>query len=693
MRSVGNYVSDHGSKLVRQMPVLIIETSLIRAPLRQQSAGRPFAISVETLCGSATESSEVGATVTASLEESAKPAAESSTAAPDERSNLRLSVLIALSLALGALLLYLPALNNGFVNYDDPDYVTANAHVLQGVTAENIHWAFGTDNPAANWHPLTWISHMLDIQLFGLQPRGHHANSVLLQTCDVVLLFIFLLVMTGRPWPSAAVAALFAVHPINVESFAWVAERKAVLSVFFMFLTLIAYAWYAKRPSLVRYLAVAVLFLCALMSKVMIITLPFAMLLLDYWPLSRFPSSAGNDDTSSARTSLLRLLLEKIPVFLMSAGAGWLTLEIHRKEKALTAAMPLAWRVKNVIFSYAAYLGKAIWPTRLAVFYPHPENSLAAWKVLLAAAVIVGISVLVYANRRRKYLVVGWLWYLGTAFPMIGLVQSGRQGMGDRYAYLPLIGIFVAVVWLISDLAKERRWNPQILVIAFLILLLPFCYLTRKQIGYWNNSITLFTHALEVTSRNGIAENNLGAALVEAGQSQAALPHFLAAVQFAPDLASAHYNLGILFQQQNQLIDAATQYRQAIAVSPDAFEAAQAHNNLGIIYLGLQNFPLAITELNTAISLNPAKQNSYIARGTAEFQSSNFTAATADFSHAASLAPSPLALFWLGRSYEVTHDLDRAAGAYQAALQLAPNFVDARARLEALRGFSTAPQH
>jgi Tfp pilus assembly protein PilF len=662
--------------------------SLIHAHLRQQLVWPNVLDFLQILFGTCA----IGATVsTVGPEESAKPAASS--AAPIAGNSLRLPVLLALSLALGALLLYLPALNNGFVNYDDPDYVTANAHVLQGVTAENIRWAFGTDNPAANWHPLTWISHMLDVQLFGLQPRGHHANNVLLQTCDVVLLFVALLAMTGRPWPSAAVAALFAVHPINVESFAWVAERKAVLSVFFMLLTLIAYAWYAKRPSLFRYLALAVLFLCALMSKVMIITLPFAMLLLDYWPLNRFPTSENSADPSIAKSSLTRLLLEKIPLFLMSAGAGWLTLEIHRKDKALTAAMPMAWKVKNVIYSYAAYLGKAIWPTRLAVFYPHPENSLTVWKVVLAAVIIVGISILVYADRRRKYLVVGWLWYLGTAFPMIGLIQSGRQGMGDRYAYLPLVGIFIAVVWLFSDLAKKRRWNPQILAAVFLVLLLPFVYLTRKQISYWHNSITLFTHALEVTSRNGIAENNLGAALVETGQPQAALPHFLAAVQFAPDLASAHYNLGVLFQQQNQLIDAAAQYRQAIAVSPDPFEAAQAHNNLGILYLGLQNFPIAIAELNTAISLNPAKQNSYIARGTVEFQSSNFAAATADFAHAASLAPSPLALFWLGRSYEVTHDLDRAAGAYQAALQLAPNFVDARARLEALHGFSTTPQH
>ena len=621
----------------------------------------------------------------ANPEKSAEPAEAPATASVP-RANLRLSALLALSLALGSLLLYLPALNNGFVNYDDPDYLTANAHVLQGLNAANIKWAFGTDNPAANWHPLTWMSHMLDVQLFALQPRGHHASSVLLQTCDVVLLFLALFVMTGRPWPSAAVAALFAVHPINVESYAWVAERKAVLSVFFMLLTLITYAWYAKRPSYLRYLGVALFFLCALMSKVMIITLPFAMLLLDYWPLGRF---ANFDGTASAKSSLPRLLLEKVPLFLLSTGAGWLTLQIHRKEKALTAAMPLAWRMKNVIYSYAVYLGKTFWPTRLAVFYPHPENSLATWKVLLGAVVLAGISILVYTNRRRKYLVVGWLWYLGTAFPMIGLIQSGRQGMGDRYAYLPLIGIFIAVIWLFADLANEHKWNLQILAGGFLMLLIAFAFVTQKQIRYWRNSITLFTHTLDVTSRNAIAENNLGSALVDAGQAQAAMPHFLAAVQFAPDLPSAHYNLGVLFQQHGQLIEAAAQYRQTIAVSSDAFEAAQAHNNLGVLYLGLQNFPVAINELNAAIKLNPTKQNSYIARGAAEFQTSNFPAAIADFSYAASLAPSPLALFWLGRSYEVTHDFDRAAGAYQAALQLVPNFPDARARLEALRGFNT----
>lgn len=374
----------------------------------------------------------------------------------------------------------------------------------------------------------------------------------------------------------------------------------------------------------------------------------------------------------------------------MSAGAGWLTLEIHRKEKALTSAMPLAWRLKNVIYSYAAYLGKAIWPTRLAVFYPHPENSLAAWKVVLAAAILVLISILVYVNRNRKYLVVGWLWYLGTAFPMIGLIQSGRQGMGDRYAYLPSIGIFVALVWLFSDLAKDRRWNPQFLGAAFLLLLIPLAVVSRRQISYWQNSITLFTHALEVTTHNAVAENNLGAALVEAGQSQSALPHFVAAVQFAPDLASAHYNLAVLLQQQNDLIEAASQYRQVLAVSSDPVEQAQAHNNLGVLYLTLRNYPVAIKELSAAIALNPAKQNSYLARGTAEFQSSNFTAAIDDLNRAASFGPSPMALFWLGRSYEATGERDRAAGAYIAALQLVPNFTEARARLDSLRGFTRA---
>jgi protein O-mannosyl-transferase len=593
-------------------------------------------------------------------------------------------VLLALSLAVLTIALYLPALRNGFINFDDPDYVTGNAQVLRGLSRENFRWAFGTDNPAANWHPLTWLSHMSDVQAFGLKPLGHHLINILLMAVDVVLLFLFLAGTTGRRWRSAAVAAVFAVHPLNVEAVAWVAERKQVLSLLFMFLALIAYAWYVRRRSLGRYFMVAVMFAFALMSKVMIITLPFAMLLLDYWPLERFSERSEPRETPSISGTLLALVKEKIPLFLLSAAAGRITLGIHRQEGTLSAVMPLTWRLKNAIYSYAVYLWKAVWPTKLAVFYPHPENRLPLWQVGIAAVVLLAISLFVWKNREKKYLAVGWLWYLGTAFPMIGLIQSGRQGMADRYEDLPLLGVFVGVVWLVADGFEGWNLSPQVAATGFAALLLPLMLLTHRQIGYWKDSETLFTHALRVTSHNGLAENNLGTALMGKGDLTMALPHFVAAVQYAPDLGNAHYNLGVALHRQNQLSEAAIQYKLAIEHAGDAAEAAQAHNNLGVLYLGLNNLTVAKAELDQAIALNPDEVNSYTARGTIEFQSGKLDEAIADFSQANKRAASPLALYWLGRAEEAKGDLRSAKAAYQAALQMAPGMTVARTRLESL---------
>jgi protein O-mannosyl-transferase len=596
--------------------------------------------------------------------------------------------IISCALALLVVALYLPALRNGFINYDDPDYVTHNSHVLRGLSWENMKWSFGTNNPAANWHPLTWLSHMLDVQLFGLAPWGHHLINVLLMAADVVLLFLFLTYATEKPLQSVAVAAIFAVHPLNVESVAWVAERKQELSLFFMFLTLIAYVWYAKRPSIPRYFAVAMLFAMALMSKVMVITLPFAMLLLDYWPLHRFTQKTEAGATSSILTVFSSLAKEKIPLFLLSAATAWITVGIHRKEGALTSAMPLSWRLKNAIYSYVVYLSKAVWPTRLAVFYPHPENRLRIWQVGMAVLVLFVISALVWKYREKKYLVMGWLWYLGTAFPMIGVVQSGRQGMADRYEDLPLLGIFIAVVWLVADALSKRLLSPAVASAAFAALLLLLMILTHRQIGYWKDSVTLFTHAVEVTSHNGIAENNLGVAYMENGDAAAAFPHFLAATQYAPDLASAHYNLGVLLHRQGQLPQAADEYRLAIAHPGEAQEAAQAHNNLGLIYLNLNNLPTAKSEFDKALALNPNEVNSYIARGTALYQLGKMDDAIADFTQAASRSRSPVSYYWLGRAEEAKGDFVRAKGAYRVALQLAPGMQDARTRLESLQALT-----
>jgi protein O-mannosyl-transferase len=601
------------------------------------------------------------------------------------RSDHRLVLVLAVLLALGTAFLYAPAARNGFVNYDDPDYVTQNPHVLQGVTWHNLIWAFGTDNPAANWHPLTWISHMVDVELYHANPAGHHFTNILLQTLNVTILFLFLQRITGFPLRSAAVAALFAVHPLNVESVAWIAERKAVLCMFFLLLTLWAYAWYAQKKSAARYLCVVSLFACALMSKIMVITLPFCLLLLDYWPLQRFPAGSEAADLRKFAAGFGSLVVEKIPLFVLAAGGGWITLYIHRKEGALAAAMPLAWRLKNAVYSYAVYLEKTIWPSGLAVFYPHPENTLPWWKVLLAAFLLVAITGIVWRCRTKRYLLVGWLWFVGTLVPMIGIVQSGRQGMADRYAYISLIGLFIAVVWLLADWTERWRLNESATVIAFAVLISPYIYVTRTQIGYWRDSYTLFTHALAVTRNNGIAEANLGEALMEKRQLELARPHFEAAVRLSPDLPTAHYNLGVVLQMQNHLEEAAFQYHQAIALFSDPMEAEHAHHNLAILYMELKNPSAALSALNAAIALNPNAQNNYMSRGTLELQFSNFEAAVADFSRAIQIAPSPEACYWLGRALEGNGDFPKAANAYAAALRLAPSMSEARARLEALQ--------
>ena len=619
---------------------------------------------------------------------------------PESRRNLTL--LLAILLVAGTALLYAPAVRNGFVNYDDPDYVTRNPEVLRGLTPHGVVWAFGTKNPAANWHPLTWMSHMLDVSWYGVHPFGHHLTNVVLHCLGVVLLFLFLQRATARPLSSAAVAALFALHPLNVESVAWVAERKAVLCMVFLALTLWSYLWYTAKPSVARYLLLTLLFALALMSKAMVITVPFVLVLLDYWPLNRIlvsqpPPHANSGapavsttDSPSFFPALGRSVIEKIPLFAMAAVDGWITWHIHQSEGALTAAMPLAWRLKNAVYSYLAYLGKAVWPSNLAVFYPHPENSLPAWKVGVAALVIVGISAAVWHFRKRRYLLVGWLWFLGTLVPVGGIIQSGRQGMADRYIYIPILGLLIAVVWLLAELAARLEIRPAIAGTCFVLIAAPYVYLTHQQIGYWRDSYTLFGHALQVTENNGIAENNFGAALMELGQPQLAAPHFAAAVRLTPDVTSAHYNLGVVLQTRNELDAAAQQYKFVIAKSFDPVERVRSHNNLGALYLMTNNDPAALTEFSAAIALSPDEQNSYIGRGIVELRSGNSDAAIADFSRAAQIAPSPIADYHLGEALETKGDHPRAELAYAAALQLSPGFVQARARLEALRGKGAA---
>jgi Tfp pilus assembly protein PilF len=597
----------------------------------------------------------------------------------------RLVAILAVLLALGTAAVYAPAMRNGFVNLDDPDYVTRNSHVLAGLTWADVRWALGSSYPSSNWHPLTWISHMLDVQLYGGNPAGHHFTSVLLHMFGVVLLFLLIESATGLALRSAAVAALFAVQPLNVEAVAWISERKSVLCVLFFLLAIGAYSWYVKKPSVGRYLWGVLFFGLGITAKVMVIPFPFALLLLDYWPLRRLPGTDAQGKPQAYFRALRKLVIEKIPLFLMAAAGGAVTVYVHSREHALTATMPFSWRFKNAIFSYVAYLGKAIWPVGLAPYYPHPENTLSWTTVALAGLALAAISLLVWRFRERKYLVMGWLWYLGTMLPMIGFIQTGRQGMADRFMHIPMMGLVFALVWLIADLAAEKHWQKEIPIAIFLLALTPFAALTIKQIGYWNDSYALFAHTLEVTKNNGFAENNFGVALLERGEPQLAAQHFVAALRLSPDLASPHYNVAVLLQRQNQLDDAEHEYRAALALSSDQAEIVQSHNNLGILYLGEGKYAAAVTELSAAIAIDPNAQNSYIGRGTAEMQMMNTDAAIADFTKAAQIAPSPLALFRLGQALETKGENRQAANAYAAALQLAPSMAEARARLDALR--------
>ena len=604
---------------------------------------------------------------------------------PAQPIDWRLIAFLAALLALGTAAVYALAMRNGFVNLDDPDYVTRNPHVLAGLTWADIRWALGSSYPSSNWHPLTWISHMLDVQLYGRNPAGHHFTSVLLHILGVVLLFLLIERATGRPLRSAAVAALFAVQPLNVEAVAWISERKSVLSVLLFLLAIGAYGWYAKKPGVGRYLWVVLFFGLGITAKVMVIPFPFALLLLDYWPLGRLSGTDTDGNSRKFYPALRALVIEKIPLFVMAAAGGAVTVYVHSREHALTATMPFSWRFKNAIFSYVAYLGKAIWPVGLAPYYPHPENTLSWAIVALSGLALAAITLIVWRFRERKYLLMGWLWYLGTLLPMIGFIQTGRQGMADRFMHIPMMGLLFALVWLIGDLASEKHWQKEIAVAIFLLALAPFAALTIKQIGYWHDSYTLFAHTLDVTKNNGFAENDFGVALMERGEPQLAVQHFAAAVHLSPDLASPHYNVAVLLQKQNRLEDAEHEYRAALALSSDEVEIVQSHNNLGILYLVQGKYAAATAELSAAIALDPNEQNSYIGRGTAEMQMMNTDAAIADFTNAAQIAPSPLALFRLGQALENKGDTQQAAKAYAAALQLAPAMSEARMRLDALQ--------
>jgi protein O-mannosyl-transferase len=596
------------------------------------------------------------------------------------------NTVVCLLLAVTTLVLYNPVNRHPFVNYDDDRYVTENPHVRQGLTWDTFTWAL-TSTEQANWHPLTWMSHALDYSLFRLNPAGHHFTSVLLHTVNVMLLFLLLMWATGRMGPSIFVAAVFALHPINVESVAWVAERKNVLCTMFFLLTLWGYGWYAQKPDWKRYLPVVALFVAGLASKPMVITLPFVLLLLDYWPLNRVRGSEAVSRAAAPAFAWSRLVLEKLPLFVLSAASGLITMQAQQSGGAMrsTEQFSLGVRVTNAIYAYAMYLWKMVWPARLAPLYPHPGDALAAWQVVVAAIVLVGITWIVLRFRTHRYLLVGWLWFLGTLVPVIGLVQVGDAAMADRYAYIPLIGIFAMVAFGASALAETGKLGAVWQLVGGAVVVALLALATSRQIAYWQSSYDLWTHALEVTRNNFIGEDNLGGALVLRGEPDAAYPHFEAAARINPRDPMSRSNLGTYLQRHGRLQEAVTEYESAIALTSDSGLLAQTHANLGAAQRALGNDVAARRSFDEALRLNPNQANAWLGLGLLARGQGSLDEAIRDLSRSTELGPSGEAYLQLGRTLEQANRRSEALAAYEQALKISPEMTQAQQAADALR--------
>ena len=509
----------------------------------------------------------------------------------------QLAALICLALAVVTTALYLPMTHHDFVNFDDDDYITSNSHVQAGLTWAGLIWAFQTGT-AANWHPLTWLSHMLDCQLYGLYAGGHHSTNLIFHVVNTLLLFLWLNQLTGALWRSAFVAALFAWHPLHVESVAWAAERKDVLSTFFWMLTLIAYTRYAQKRSRVEgrgsradivvqaldsrlstldYILALLIFACGLMSKPMVVTLPFVLLLLDFWPLNRFPPG------SSAR-SIINIIVEKLPFFALTLVASVLTYSVQTSDQALwlSAELPFSSRVANALWAYERYISKTFWPADLAIIYPHPYHWPAGLAVGAALLLALWSGLFIWRARQNPYLLVGWFWFLGTLVPTIGLVQVGSQSMADRYMYIPSIGLFILVVWGVDDFLNWRpRWR-RITTLVGGVALAGCLVATRIQLSHWQNSIKLFRHAIEATTDNFVAYTCLGETLRDLGMEKDAMMFCAEAVRIAPNSPVAQYNFGMALLQDQRLGEALEHLEAAARLAPCN---SDIQYNLGLVLL------------------------------------------------------------------------------------------------------------
>ena len=605
--------------------------------------------------------------------------------------NKRRQFLISLLLIVATLAVYWQVRHHEFINIDDNIYIIENTQVQKGFTGESIAWAF-TTGYSANWHPLTWISHMLDYQLYGLNPTGHHLTNLLFHIINTILLFIVFKRMTKSIWPSAFVAAIFALHPLHVESVAWATERKDTLSTFFWVLTMWAYVRYLEQPDWKRYMLAVLLFVLGLMSKPMLVTLPFVLLLMDYWPLRRLEaekqSGSGERKVSKERNVINRkaqiidLVKEKISFFALAAVSSVITFFVQRNSGVMSSweGLPMDIRLANASVAYANYIVKTIWPTGLAMFYPLLMSRLPAWQIVAAGLTLVSLSIAVIrAARRCPYLVVGWLWYVGTLVPVIGIVQVGAQSMADRYMYVPMIGLTIMMVWAAADLVDRLSIRRVVVSATAVAMVVVFSAVTWMQVGYWRNSITLFEHALDVTTDNWFVHQNLGDALTGQGKISEAMAHYNEEIRIKPDYAQAHNNLGVALYSQGQLKEAIAQYNEALMLEPNLPEA---HYSLGVILHNQGKIKEAIAHYNEALKIKPIHAQAHNNLGAALYSQGQVKEAIAQYNEALKIKPdNAQAHNNLGVALYSQGQVKEAIAHYNEALKIKPDYTDARNNL------------
>jgi tetratricopeptide (TPR) repeat protein len=564
--------------------------------------------------------------------------------------------------------------------FDDLSYIIENDHVHGGFTKENIIWTFTGGTQVSNyWHPLTWMSHILDFQLYGMNAGGHHLTNLLFHVANTILLFLVFRYMTGNLWRSGFIAALFALHPLHVESVAWVAERKDVLSTFFWLLTMASYCRYAEKPEFNKYFFVFLFFFLGLMSKPMLVTLPFVLILMDFWPLGRL--QLGQESKTGSikvqKSSVLYLVVEKIPLFALSATAS-VAAYITQQEGMAVPPMNLELlkiQSANAMVSYVSYIGKMIWPSRLSVYYPHPGMP-PTWKIAGAVLLLIGLSAFLgWTWRKFPYLTFGWLWFLGTFVPVIGFVKIGNFAMADRYTYVPLIGLFVIIAWGIPELAPQ--WRHQKICIAALatVILSMLIVVTWKQLGYWKNNITLFEHSLKLTNNNIISHYNLGVALDKQGRTEEAIGQYLETLQINPNYIHAHNNLGAALEKQGRLEEAIDHYLQALRINPDF---AEAHNNLGNALDKQGRTEEAIDHYLQALQINPENEKAHYNVGVALDKQGRTEEAIDHYSQALRINPKYTKVYNnLGVALRKQGRTEEAIDLYLHALHINPGFVDA----------------